>query len=115
MGHFQVPARLTGPTGIIQETELLVDTGASLVVLPRSFADRLDLEVKRYQRVSLAGGAEEMWPVAEVRIAVGNEEVPTLCFIAPDGPPLLGVLALESLFLAVDPVNRRLVPTQAFA
>ena len=111
MGHFQVPARLTGPTGRSEEVELFVDTGTTLVVLPRSLADRLELVAKRRQLVSLAGRAEEMWPVAEIRVAI----VPTLCLIAPEGAPLLGVVALESLFLAVDPVNQRLVPAQGFA
>ena len=27
-----------------------------------------------------------------------------------DAPPLLGAVALESLFLAVDPVGKRLIP-----
>ena len=30
----------------------------------------------------------------------------------PDGPPLLGAVALESLFLAVDPVGKRLIPVE---
>jgi predicted aspartyl protease len=114
MGHFHVPARLTGPTGRSQETELFVDTGASLVVLSRLFAERLGLVTKWRQPVALAGGAKELWPVAEVRLTIGEQEIPTLCFIAPEGPPLLGALALEGLFLAVDPVNKRLVPTTGF-
>jgi clan AA aspartic protease len=111
MGHFRVPVRLTGPTGRSESVELLVDTGATLVVLPRSLADRLGVEARRLQRVVLAGGAEADWPVGEVRVALEGREIPTSCFIAPEGPPLLGAVALESLFLAVDPVARRLVPT----
>jgi hypothetical protein len=34
--------------------------------------------------------------------------------IAPGGPALLGVVALESLFLAVDPVAKRLIPVEGF-
>ena len=112
MGLFQVPARLTGPTGESEETELFVDTGSTLIVVPRLLAVRLDLVIQRRQPVILAGGTEAMWPIAELRVAVGDRETPTLCFIAPSGPALLGAVALESLFLAVDPVAKRLVPTE---
>jgi hypothetical protein len=41
-------------------------------------------------------------------------DVTTPCFIAPDGPAFLGAVALESLFLAVDPVAKRLIPVEGF-
>jgi hypothetical protein len=52
--------------------------------------------------------------VAEARLALNGDEITTPCFIAPDGPPLLGAVALESLFLAVDPVAKRLIPVDGF-
>ena len=48
MGHFGVTARLTGPTGRSEQVELLVDTGATLVALPRSLADRLEVQTRRF-------------------------------------------------------------------
>jgi hypothetical protein len=36
------------------------------------------------------------------------------CFLAPGGPGLLGAVALESLFLAADPVAKRLVQVEGF-
>lgn len=36
------------------------------------------------------------------------------CFIASDGPALLGAVAFESHFLAVDPVAKRLIPAEGF-
>src|SRR2546426_8517514 len=36
------------------------------------------------------------------------------CFVAPGAPPLLGAVASESLFLAIDPVAKRLVPVEGF-
>lgn len=112
MDQFRVPVRLTGPTGRREETELLVDTGSTLVALPRELAERLELVVKRHQRVMVAGGARATLPVAEVRLVIGDREVTTPCFIVADGPALLGAVALESLFLAVDPVAKRPVPTE---
>ena len=115
MGQFLVSARLTGPAGRSEAMELLVDSGATLLVVPWSLAVLLDLAPTRTQRVVLAGGSEDVWPIAEVRLALGEQEVTTPCFIAPGGPALLGAVALESLFLGVDPVARRLVPVKGYA
>ncbi len=114
MGLFRVTARLTGPTGRTANVDLLVDTGATLLVVPRSLADQLELETLRSQPVQTAGGRKEAWPLAEVRLVVDGREVTTPCFIAPGGPALLGAVALESLFLAADPVAKRLVPVEGF-
>lgn len=115
MGHFSVPATLTGPTGRTVTLDLLADTGATLVVVPRALAEELELAALHMQPVRLAGGQRDLWPVAELRLALEGREVRTLCFIAPEGAALLGVVALESLFLAVDPVARRLVPVDGLA
>jgi predicted aspartyl protease len=93
MGLFRVRGRLTGPTGRSEDAEFLVDTGATLLVVPRSLAE---------------------WPVAELTLSLNGQNVSTPCFIAPDGPALLGAVALESLFLAVDPVAKRLIPVEGF-
>jgi len=114
MGLFRVTGRLTGPTGRSEDAELLVDTGATLLVVPRSLAERLELVVRRSQPVLIAGGQRPEWPVAEVSLSLNGPGVSTPCFIAPNGPALLGVVALESLFLAVDPVAKRLIPVEGF-
>jgi clan AA aspartic protease len=114
MGLFRVTGRLTGPEGRTEQVELLVDTGATLVVVPRALADRLGLRPQRSQPIVIAGGQKDEWPVAEVHLALNGREVTTPCFIAPAGPVLLGAVALESLFLAADPVAKRLVPVEGF-
>lgn len=114
MGLFHAKGRLTGATGRVEEVELLVDTGATLTVVPRSLAEKLELKAVRSQRVVIAGGQRDVWPVAEVRLALNGDEITTQCFIAPDAPLLLGAVALESLFLAVDPVGKRLIPVEGF-
>jgi len=114
MGLFRVRGRLTGPTGRSEDAELLVDTGATLLVVPRSLAERLELVARRSQPVQIAGGQRAERPVAEVSLALTGQDASTPCFIAPDGPALLGAVALESLFLAVDPVAKRLIPVEGF-
>jgi len=66
--------------------------------------------VDDYQR----SGQRADWPVAEVSLSLDGTGVTTPCFIAPDGPALLGAVALESLFLAVDPLAKRLIPVEGF-
>jgi clan AA aspartic protease len=115
MGHFYVTAVLTGPTGRSQALDLFVDTGSTLIVLPQNVADYLELQPADTCDVELADGSQASWPVADIRIALEGRTAPTLCLIAERGEPLLGVVALESLRLTVDPVRRRLVPAKAFA
>ena len=114
MGLFRVSARLTGPTGRTETVEVLVDTGATFLVVPRALAERLELRPTRTCPIQVAGGRDEVWPLAEVRLTLDGHEVTTPCLIAPEGPALLGAVALESLLLAADPVARRLVPVRGF-
>ena len=114
MGLFQVRARVSGPTGRSEELELLVDTGATFLVVPQGLAERLELQPTRACPLQLAGGREETWPLAEARLALNGIEVTTPCLIAPDGPALLGAVALESLLLGVDPIAKRLVSIKGF-
>lgn len=115
MGVFHVPAKLVGPTGRTEHLDLLVDTGALFLVVPKVLAERLELTPTRTVPLRLAGGRRETRPLADVRLTVDGKQTWTPCMIAPEGQPLLGAVALESLLLAVDPVNKRLVPTEAIA
>ena len=69
MGLLRVRGRLTGPTDRSEDAELLVDTGATLPVVPGSLAARLELVARRSRPVLIAGGQRAEWPVAEVRLA----------------------------------------------
>src|SRR5207244_12922481 len=114
MGLFHVSASLTGPTGRTATLDLLVDTGATLLVVPRSLADQLEILALRTQPVQIAGGRKEVWPVTEVRVAINGREVTTLCFIAPGAPGPLGAVALESLFIASVHVSKRCITFAGF-
>jgi len=114
MGLFRVVGKVTGENDRTEDIDLLVDTGATYLTLPADVARRLGLRTLRDQVILTAGGRREVWPVAEVRISVEGREAPTVCFVAPAGPALLGAVAVESLSLGVDPVARRLVPVDGF-
>ena len=49
--------------------------------------------------------------VGQTWVRTGDREVITLVLFNEEGtPPLLGALALEGMFLGVDPMGKRLVP-----
>jgi len=102
MGNFHVVADLTGPTGVTESS------------VPASVAERLELRPTRIVSIRIAGGPRERWPLASVRLSLGDNEVVTPCLIVPAGAALLGAVALESLLLAVDPLAKRLVPTDGY-
>jgi len=114
VGLFHVSGRLTGPTGRSETVDLLVDTGATFLVVPRPLAEQLDLRTLRMCPIQTASGRDESWPLTEVRLALDGTEVTTQCLIADGGPSLLGAVALESLLLGVDPVAKRLIPVKGF-
>jgi len=68
MGLFRVTGRVEGPTGRAEDVELLVDTGATLLVVPRELAARLELVTRRSQPVVIAGSQRAVWPVAEATL-----------------------------------------------
>ena len=97
MGLFHVEGRLTGPTGRVEEVELLVDTGATLSVVPRSLAERLELKTTRSQRVVIAGGQRDVRPTAEARLALTATKSRLRALLRRRGQPC-SVLLLSKVF-----------------
>jgi clan AA aspartic protease len=116
MGHFQVEIELfPAGGGLPQVQSVLVDTGASYIVLPRSLLSSLGYRPVDTQRVIFATGAAAVWEVAEVRVRLQGRLRTVLAFLAPDqSPKLLGAQTLESFGLGVDPLGRRLIPVDAY-
>ena len=102
----RVSASLSGPSKALS---LLVDTGASYSILPRSLLRELGVRPLRKERFELADGT----PIRrEVGIAyLRYREKPAATYVIFGGSqdsPVLGILALEELGYQVDPVNQRL-------
>ncbi|GAB6944857.1 aspartyl protease family protein [Vulcanisaeta sp. JCM 14467] len=109
MGHVWVSARIGNvDLSRVVEVRALVDTGATLTVIPRSLANELGLAVTGKSRVETGAGIIEVdRSRAWVEIEGRGEVVPVLVSDIID-KVLIGVTTLEVLGLEVDPVTGRL-------
>ena len=112
MGTFNVALQIGDASGERWEwIETLVDTGASYTMLPASLLRDLGLEPTRRFPFVLADGRRIERDMTEARVRYDDVEVTTLIIFGDEGTgALLGAYTLEGLGLAVDTVNRRLLP-----
>lgn len=91
------------------EGVFVVDTGATDSVVPMQHLEAIGIEPDGQRRYLLANGSEVAMDVAVARIELMGEVVGgTVLFGDANTEPLLGVTALESLGIEVDPLNRQL-------
>jgi clan AA aspartic protease len=113
MGAVRVEVVVGNPrTGVRSEAiAALADTGATLSVIPGALLGELGIPRSRSVALVLADGRRAQREVGEAMVAVNGDSVPgRVVFGEPGDAVLLGLTALEQLGLAVDPVQRRLVP-----
>jgi len=109
VGHVWVRAKIGDVEGKkVVEVDALVDTGATLTVVPRKLAEELGLRPTGRATVATANGVIELektriWIELEGR----GEIVPALVSDAVD-KVLIGVTTLEVLGLQVDPITSKL-------
>ncbi len=95
-----------------EEVEVLVDTGATYSQVPESLLHRLGIPVRWEAEVKLGDGSMVTDRIGQASIRLGGKTFFTPVTFGREGEPnLLGVVALETALLAVDPVGQRLVPT----
>ena len=98
-----------------EELAILVDTGATLSLIPPALSDRLGVaRFPRKQTIILADGRRVEADVGTVMVEIGDRRAATTVVIADCDEPLLGVETLEILGLAVDPTTGSLTPTRSF-
>ena len=114
MGTFTVPISIGDPQGENWiELDALVDTGASVTSVPGSILRELGVMPVASQQFRFAQGEVRQMDMGRTWIDVDGREEMTLFVFNDEGtPPLLGALALEALFLGVDPVAQRLIPVE---
>ena len=111
MGATHVTVTIRNPAEPEQAWEglFLVDTGATDSLVPRPHLEAVGLAPKGNRTYELADGSELTLDVTTADIEFMGEIVGgTIIYGADDAEPLLGVTALESAGIEVDPVNQRL-------
>ena len=114
MGHVYKEVKLSW----VEERKLkvLVDTGATFVVLPPELAEEIGMprSGKKWFKVRLANGEEVQAETGSVIITIDGREAPATAIILEGAEPLLGVEALEGLGLKVNPSTGELEPTRSY-
>lgn len=107
--HVTVAIRNPAEPERVWEGLFLVDTGATDCLVPRKHLEAIGL-LPRTQRIyGLADGSEIRLDVTGGEIQfMGETTWGTIVFGEDDAEPLLGVTALESVGIEVDPRNQTL-------
>ena len=111
MGATQVTVNVSNPGDHEREWSglFLVDTGATDSLVPRCHLEEIGVEPDGDRVYTLADGSELRLDIAVARFEILGEVVGTaVIFGDDDAEPLLGVTALESIGIEVDPRNQRL-------
>ncbi len=111
MGMTKVTTRLIGfeEPGRSYEAVFLVDTGATDCMAPADELERVGVRPEGTMTYELADGTVKEYRYGLVRIEFMGETTAGRVIFGPAGSePILGVTALESVGIAVDPTTRTL-------
>ena len=93
----------------------MVDSGATYTVLPASILEGLGVTPHESRTFVMADGTRVERGFGRTWMSLdGRRDVSPVVFWSDDTLPLLGAVTLEIFGLGVDPVNRRLLPVDAF-
>ena len=107
--HVTVAIRNPAEPDRVWEGLFLVDTGATDTLVPREYLESIGLAPKGQRTYTLADGSEIQMDITVGQLEfMGDVIGATVVFGEVDTEPLLGVTALESLGIEVDPRNETL-------
>jgi len=97
------------------EVEAVIDTGATMVVLPKDIVEELGLRKMREVKVRYANNKVETKPIyGVVNIELKGRSANLDVLVEEKGSqPLIGQVLLELLDLIVEPKTRKLIPNPA--
>jgi len=112
MGHSWVEIEVSNPERTkSKKVKALVDTGASLTVLPEEIAKELEIKPLREEKVMTGAGLVKV-KRGEARIKLLDKEAPFNVWISNFiDKILLGVIVLETLGFKIDPKTGKLEET----
>lgn len=92
----------------------LVDTGATDSMVPACELKRIGVQPSAEKPYELANGEIHRYEVAWVELSLMEETINSRVIFGPDNAePILGVLALETIGLVVDPTSKKLTKLPA--
>ena len=107
--HITVTIRNPADPERTWEGLFLVDTGATDSLVPRPHLEAIGLQPRGERIYELADGSELSLDITIAEIEfMGEITGGTIIYGEPGVEPLLGVTALESVGIEIDPVNQRL-------
>ena len=115
MGTFFMPIEIAGPDRSRFETvDALVDAGAIYSMFPASLLTSLGVSPFDRYGFILANGQRVYRDVGDVIIRIDGRARPTVAVFSDESShAILGAFTLEAFSVAVDTVNKCLVPTYA--
>ena len=107
--HVTVTIRNPADASRFWEGLFLVDTGATDSLVPRKHLEAIGLTPKGSRTYELADGSDLILDVTAAEIEfMGDWTAGTVIYGDDDAEPILGVTALESVGIEVDPRSQRL-------
>jgi clan AA aspartic protease len=107
--HLPVSLRAPGTSSSAYEAIFLIDTGAIDSMAPATELRKAGIQPLGRKTYELADGSEHEYEFGIAQIEFMGEITGGLVIFGPDGTqPLLGVTALESAGIAIDPMKQTL-------
>ena len=118
MGEVRVPVRIANlnDPDSYWEADFLVDSGATLSVVPVDILNEIGVEARRVGRFYLADESSIVRRVGTATFTVAGETEDASVIFGDEGiEPILGLTILEALGLLIDPLRHRLLPRSALS
>ena len=111
MGISYIKGKVKGPRGKQAVVKLLIDSGATYTLLPKTVWKAIGLKPKRKMSFTLADDTTIDRAVSEVYLKLSQGEAHTPVILGEEADKaLLGIVTLEILGLVFNPFNRTLQP-----